>query len=84
MTTQDVSAQKIVFIDMGVGGMTCDDCVDHVTEALESVPGVTSARVSLDERSAVVEADPDVAATTLTSAVREKGYNVFERGRRAS
>ncbi len=81
MATEQTTPQGIVLIDMGVGGMTCDDCVDHVTEALESVPGVASARVSLDDRSAVVEADPDVPADALASAVRQRGYNVFERGR---
>ena len=84
MTAQNTSTDKLLIIDMGVGGMTCDDCVHHVTEALESVPGVTSAKVSLDSRSAVVEAEADVPATELASAVRERGYNVFERGRRTS
>ena len=27
----------LILIDLGVAGMTCDDCVDHVTKALESV-----------------------------------------------
>ena len=51
--------QPIVYIDLGVGGMTCDECVVHVTEALESVPGVEEARVDLATRSAVVVARPD-------------------------
>ena len=84
MTAEQTTTDKLLIIDMGVGGMTCDDCVDHVTEALESVPGVTSAKVDLENRSAVVEAESDVATGTLTSAVRERGYNVFERGRRTS
>lgn len=79
--TAENTTQKIAIIDMGVGGMTCDDCVDHVTEALESVPGVASAKVSLEGRSAVVEADADVASDALASAVRAKGYHVFERRR---
>lgn len=75
--------QPIVLIDLGVGGMTCDDCVVHVTEALESVPGVDRARVDLPSRSAVVEASADVPAAALAAAVRTTGqYNVFERGRR--
>ena len=78
--TQD----QIVYIDMGVGGMTCDDCVHHVTEALESVPGVRTASVDLERRSAVVEASGDVAADALSTAVRARGYNVFERGRKSA
>ncbi len=79
-----MTAEPIIFIDMGVGGMTCDDCVRHVTEALESVPGVRKAQVSLVDRTAVVEAGPDVPGTALAGAVRERGYNAFERGRRTA
>ncbi len=81
MTTQ----QPIVYIDLGVGGMTCDDCVVHVTEALESVPGVEHAQVDLAARNAIVTARPDVEASALASAVRATGqYNAFERRRRTT
>ena len=75
--------QPIVYIDLGVGGMTCDDCVVHVSEALESVPGVEAAHVDLASRSAVVTARPEVESGALAAAVRATGqYNAFERGRR--
>ncbi len=75
--------EPIVFIDLGVGGMTCDDCVVHVTEALESVPGVAAATVDLASRSAVVTANRDVATESLATAVHATGqYNAFERRRR--
>lgn len=73
----------IVYIDLGVGGMTCDDCVVHVMEALASVPGVEAAEVDLATRSAVVIARPDVDSAALSAAVRAVGqYNAFERRRR--
>lgn len=78
----EVSAtvQPIVFIDLGVGGMTCDDCVRKVTDALESVPGVNRATVDLEGRSALVEASPDVPSEALTDAVRAtRPYNAFVR-----
>lgn len=76
-------SQPIVYIDLGVGGMTCDDCVVHVTEALEAVPGVEAATVDLATRSAVVTATPEVPASALAAAVRATGqYNAFERRRR--
>ncbi len=75
--------RPIVYIDLGVGGMTCDDCVVHVTEALEAVPGVEDATVDLVSRGAEVRASPDVATESLTAAVRATGqYNAFERRRR--
>jgi Cu+-exporting ATPase len=78
-------SRPIVYIDLGVGGMTCDDCVVPVTEALESVPGVEAATVDLGARSAVVTASPDVPASALAAAVRATGkYNAFERGRRTA
>ena len=59
--------------------------VVHVTEALESVPGVEAATVDLDSRSAVVTARSDVEAAALATAVRATGqYNAFERRRRAA
>jgi len=79
------SEQPVVYIDLGVGGMTCDDCVVHVTEALESVPGVERAQVDLATRSAAVTARPDVSGTALAQAVRATGqYNAFERRRRSA
>ena len=75
--------QSIVYIELGVGGMTCDDCVVHVTEALEGVPGVETATVDLASRSAVVWASAYVATYAVSAAVRATGhYNAFERRRR--
>lgn len=77
--------QPIMYIDLRVGGMTCDDCVVHVTEALESVPGVEHAKVDLASRSAVVTARAGVEGSRLASAVRATGqYNAFERRRRTT
>jgi len=77
--------ESIVFIDLGVGGTTCDDCVVHVTRALESVAGVEDAVVDLGSRSAVVTARADVQGSDLARAVRASGqYNAFERRRRSA
>lgn len=78
-------AEPLVYIDLGIGGMTCDDCVVHVTASLESVPGVERATVDLAGRTAVVAAGSDVPAAALAAAVRATGqYNAFERGRRSA
>jgi copper chaperone CopZ len=58
-----------------VEGMSCQHCVKHVKEALESVRGVSKAEVALEKKEAVVEGmSLDDAA--LKSAVAEAGYNV--------
>ena len=83
MVTESGSASgPIQFIDLGVGGMTCADCVRTVTGALESVPGVKKAKVSLANRSARVAAGPSVGGERLTAAVRASGYNAFVRADR--
>jgi copper chaperone CopZ len=57
-----------------VTGMTCGNCVRHVTAALQGVAGVVSARVRLPGE-AWVEAGPDVAPEALVAAVRQAGYD---------
>jgi len=60
-----------------VKGMTCDNCVHHVTEAAKSVPGVTAARVSLAANSAEVEGDFD--ERKVIDAIEEEGYEAAAR-----
>ena len=55
-----------------VKGMTCDNCVHHVTEAVKGVPGVTAAQVTLATNSAKVEGDFD--ESKIIAAIEEEGY----------
>ena len=55
-----------------VDGMTCDNCVQHVTKAIKKVPGVTAVAVSLGEKSAKVDGVFDDAK--VIEAVVEEGY----------
>lgn len=65
-------------IEFDVTGMTCDHCVRAVTSAIEDVPGVLNARVSLDENKATVDIDnADTAA--IEAAIREEGYEAAAR-----
>jgi Cu+-exporting ATPase len=62
--------------ELSVDGMTCNNCARHVTEAIQSVPGVRSASVSLEQKSAAVRwnsgAAPEVS--TVIAAVKAAGY----------
>ena len=61
----------------GVEGRTGGNCVNHVTKALESVPGVASASVDLAAARATVEFDPAEATTeAMAAAVKEAGYTL--------
>ena len=66
------ATEEMVFT---VRGMTCEGCVGTVTNAVEAVPGVTKADVSLEKNEAVVTADPEEAtAENIVAAIREAGY----------
>lgn len=59
-----------------IEGMTCNHCVAAVTRAIESIPGVERALVSLPDR-AVVTLDPEkVTDEQIRKAVEEEGYQV--------
>jgi copper chaperone CopZ len=62
-------SKTIVF---DVKGMTCDNCVHHVTEAVKGVDGVKDAQVSLAANSAKVEGDFD--EKSIIAAIEEEGY----------
>jgi copper chaperone len=62
-------AKTLVF---DVKGMTCDNCVAHVTQAVKGVVGVTGADVSLARNTATVEGDFD--EQSVVAAIEEEGY----------
>jgi copper ion binding protein len=57
-----------------IKGMSCEHCVKHVTQALEGVNGVKSAKVSLKSNDAVVKHDDGVSLEAMKAAVVEAGY----------
>ena len=61
-----------------VKGMTCDNCVHHVTQAVEGVPGVTAVKVELASNSAKVEGEFD--EKQVVEAIAEEGYEASVRG----
>lgn len=61
-------------IELEIVGMSCDNCVRHVKEALEGIRGVQNATVDLKEGHATVEAEPHVITEHLIEAVEEAGY----------
>lgn len=55
-----------------IEGMTCQNCVKHVRQALESVAGVTAVEVDLEAGLARVEGV--AAVDELIAAAEEEGY----------
>ena len=58
-----------------VTGMTCGMCVQHVTNALQSVAGVQSATVDLTSGLATVQHDETAKSEAMIEAVVEDGYS---------
>lgn len=64
--------KKKIFIE----GMSCQHCVNHVTEALEEISGVKSVNVDLAGKSATVQLDHEVGDEKFREAIDELGYEV--------
>ncbi len=62
-------------ITLKVTGMTCGGCVKTVTNALQSVDGVTEARVDLDSGMAEVKAEAGADPNAMVLAVKLAGYS---------
>ncbi|MBM6675978.1 heavy metal translocating P-type ATPase [Olsenella uli] len=59
---------------LNVTGMMCQNCVKHVTKALEGVEGVSDVRVDLESGTATCEATDAVSDDALVAAVADAGY----------
>lgn len=62
-----------------INGMTCGNCVKHVTEELTALPGVTEVTVSLapegTSTATVTSAEP-LPGEAVADAVEEAGYTL--------
>ena len=61
---------------LGIEGMTCGNCVRHVTRALEGLPGASDVSVSLEDKSAQVTVPENMTDDQITAAVADAGYEV--------
>ena len=60
-----------------IQGMTCNNCVHHVQQALSSVPGVKNALVSLAQKQAVIQSEGPLDLNAAVKAVEEEGYKAI-------
>ena len=61
---------------ISIEGMSCMHCVKHVTDALNEIDGVSNVNVSLDTKSATIEADDKVKDEAIKAAIEDAGYEV--------
>ncbi len=59
-----------------IGGMSCQHCVQHVTQALQDLPGVTRVTVDLASGKATLEIEEAYFNIDEASeAIKEAGYD---------
>lgn len=75
LTEKRKENEKMIKV-LDVEGMMCAKCQAHVQKALEGVAGVTAVEVSLENKTASVTMENEIADETLAGAVTEAGYEV--------
>ena len=73
---QQDKEEKGLNVTLKIQGMMCNNCVRHVTKALQGVAGVQTVEVNLEEGTARVTADETASVQTMQDAVTEEGYTV--------
>jgi len=63
-------------IKISIDGMSCENCVRHVKEALVGLEGVTQVEVSLEAGEATVQTAGDLSDELIREALDEEGYDV--------
>lgn len=64
--------------EIKIEGMMCENCVKHVTKALQGIDGVTDVKVSLENKNAIIETSKEISDAEIKNAVDEAGYTVTE------
>ena len=85
ITAEDYEVTEVITADAArpgnitlmIDGMMCEHCVRHVTQALQSVEGVTDINVSLEENKATVTATAD-KIQAMIDAITAEDYEVTE------
>jgi len=63
-------------IQINIEGMSCNGCVNSVTNALKGVRGVNSVEVSLEQKRATVSFDPaQCGPAQLKAAIEDAGFD---------
>ena len=62
--------------ELMIEGMMCQNCVKHVTHALDGIPGAADVQVSLENKKATVNVPESVTDEALKAAITEAGYKV--------
>ena len=88
MTTTHTEPHAQETIDLAVGGMTCQGCVNNITRGLSKLGGVAEATVNLATKRATVRPDGTLDPAALEEAMRKTisglGYQVLTKSKQGS
>ena len=64
------------FLTFRIQGMSCDGCVNNVTQALKNLNGASNVEVTLDPGTAIVRVDAaHLKASQVEAAITALGYS---------
>lgn len=66
--------EKFVRVD----GMSCNNCVKHVNEALSEITGVERVEVSLEKAGATITSATEIDIEIIRAALDEAGYDLVD------
>lgn len=61
-----------------IEGMSCGNCQKHVHKALTKLAGVTAVEVSLEAKTATVQADREIPVAEFEKAITDAGYELVK------
>ena len=61
---------------INVIGMTCDHCINAVTDELTKIPSVTEVKIDLDSGVVGITSDSELDQLEITTAIEEAGYEL--------
>ena len=78
MKTVEVKESKTMEKTIKITGMMCPHCEATVKKCLEAFPQVTSAEVSHEKGTAVLQLNGEISDAELKKAIEDKGYEVVD------
>ncbi len=61
-------------LELKIKGMMCDKCVNHVEKAILKFDNVISAKVSLENKNAIIEYNDNIDVNKIIENIKKEGY----------
>jgi copper ion binding protein len=58
-----------------VPGVSCQHCVNAITQEVSALPGVQKVQVALESKTVTVEHGDEVSTAAIVAAINEAGYD---------